>query len=152
MKNTSCWTWLQLDRIGLSLDYHGLRHMTQLFNGALVTFNSTRHTVISTVYHSHMMYLPGHLSSPLLMWMSRSPLCEIHLMHNSLLAAHRTAQVGTSIPRRTHNSSWPACSYRHWCHPAVTSQDLWSNCTTEWLGLETGYYHRSWSYRPRLHW
>src|SRR5258706_7909802 len=101
MRNTSCWTWLQLDRIGLSLDYHGLRHMTQLFNGALVTFNSTRHTVISTVYHSHMMYLPGHLSLPLLMWMSRSLLCEIHLMHNSLLAAHRTAQVGTSIPRRT---------------------------------------------------
>src|SRR5258706_7156554 len=101
MRNTSCWMWRQSDHIDLSSDCHGLRHMTQLFNGALVTFNSTRHTAISTVCHSHMMYLPSHLSSLQPMRTLRSLSCETHPMHTSLLTAHLTARVGTCIPRRT---------------------------------------------------
>src|SRR5258706_14316335 len=75
--------------------------MTQLFNGALVTFNSIRHTVIFIAYHNHMTYLLSHLSSPMLLQTPRSPSCETHPMHNSLLAAHLTARVGTCIPQRT---------------------------------------------------
>src|SRR5258706_12467170 len=97
MRNTSLWTWRQSVHLNFSSDYHGLRCMTQLFNGALVTFNSTCHTVISTVYPSHMMYLPSHLSLPLLVWTPRSPLSETHPMRNSLLMAHLIALVGISI-------------------------------------------------------
>src|SRR5258706_972644 len=101
MRNTSCWTWHQSDHIDLSLDCRGLRRMTQLFNGALVTFNSTCHTVIFTAYHNHMTCLPSHLSSPMLLQTPRSPSCETHPMHNSPLVAHPTVLVGTSIPWRT---------------------------------------------------
>src|SRR5258706_15540048 len=101
MRNTSCWMWRQLDHIDLSSDSRGLRRMTQLFNGALATFNSTRHTAIYTVCHSHMTYLLSHLSSPVLVRMPRSPSCETHPMHDSPLVVHLTALVGTSIPRRT---------------------------------------------------
>src|SRR5258706_16349042 len=75
--------------------------MTQLFNGALVTFNSIRHTVIFIAYHNHMTYLPSHLSSPMLLQTPRSPSCETHPLHNSLLAAHLTARVGTCILQGT---------------------------------------------------
>src|SRR5258706_2457562 len=101
MRNTSCWMWSQSVRTDLSLDCHGLRCMTQRFNGALVTFNSTRHTAISTAYHNPMTYSPSHLSSPVRVRIPRSPSCETHLMHNSPPAAHLTAQVGTCIPWRT---------------------------------------------------
>src|SRR5258706_6225071 len=101
MRNTSCWMWRQSDHIDLSSDCRGLRLMTQLFNGALVTSNLTRHTAIATVYHSHMTYLPSHLSSPVLMLTPRSPSCETHPMHNSPLAVHLTALVGTFIPWKT---------------------------------------------------
>src|SRR5258706_13587866 len=101
MRSTLCWMWHQSDHIDLSLDCRGLRRMTPRFNGALVTFNSIRRTALSIACHSHMTYLPSHLSSLQPMRAPRFPSCETHLRHSSRLVVHLIARVGICIPRRT---------------------------------------------------